>query len=331
MCCDSVANPMRNYDAIRRIAPNGANGSGILPVAISTQRGSAPPADAPPTESPDVTDSPTSRPRPPFILTSAFDTEFDAEAALQELVNETGDHDAAITLLRVILLRRDYPDARIETDVVESTAGGRALVVRAAISLPAGAAATGLAVAGEGGLSLEEAERRAIGRALDVIGHTVLVPDGTAHTRGGAAPIRTAAPQPPRELDSADRSTHQAPPAPRPAPPSSAAPQVAAPAVVDAMRRANRRRHPADTELPEDDAPQVATVEPAAPERPASNAKSPEPEPALEDYSWTAFWRVARPQGLNKVKVEEIIGRSIDGMTPLQVRDALAEAGVTIS
>jgi len=287
-----------------------------------------------------VTDSPTSRPRPPFILTSAFDTEFDAEAALQELVHATGDHDSAITLLRVILLRRDYPDAQVETNVVESTAGGRALVVRAAITLPAGAAATGLAVAGEGGLSLEEAERRALGRALDVIGHTVLVPDGVAHSRGDAAPTRTAAPQQPsRELDGADRPARQAPAAPRPAAPSPAqstaplpaAPQVAAPAVIDAMRRANRRRHPADTELPEGDAPQGATVAPTAPERPSPNAPSPEPEPALEDYSWTAFWRVARPQGLNKAKVEEIIGRSIDGMTPLQVRDALAEAGVTIS
>ncbi|HWV36113.1 MAG TPA: hypothetical protein VNZ55_10805 [Thermomicrobiales bacterium] len=285
-----------------------------------------------------MTDSPTSRPRPPFILTSAFDTDFDAETALQELVHAPGDHDGAITLLRVILLRRDYPDAQVETNVVESTAGGRALVVRAAITLPTGAAATGLAVAGEGGLSLEEAERRALGRALDVIGHTVLIPDGTAHTRGDAVPTRTAAPQQPtREHDSADRPARQAPPAPRPATtspaqspaPSPAAPQVAAPAVIDAMRRANRRRHPADTELPEGDAPQGATG--AAAERPAQHAPTPEPEPALEDYSWTAFWRVARPQGLNKVKVEEIIGRSIDGMTPLQVRDALTEAGVVIS
>jgi hypothetical protein len=52
--------------------------------------------------------------------------------------------------------------------------------------------------------------------------------------------------------------------------------------------------------------------------------RDPEPEPPLEDYSWTAFWNWARRLGYqNKVAVEEVIGQSITSLSPAQVRNLL--------
>lgn len=49
-----------------------------------------------------------------------------------------------------------------------------------------------------------------------------------------------------------------------------------------------------------------------------------DPDPPLEDYSWTAFWNWARKLGYqNKVAVEELIGQSITSLSPAQVRNLL--------
>lgn len=92
------------------------------------------------------------------------------------------------------------------------------------------------------------------------------------------------------------------------------------PAVVDAVRRANLRRHgagPAERGRPE---PPQTTPH-------SQDADDAEGDPPLENYSWTAFWKVARLQGLDKMKVEQIIGEPILGLTPLQVREKLRATG----
>ena len=301
----------------------------------------------------------SSRPISP-LLTSAFDTGFDAEHALQVLLQAGVADSAEAALLRVILLRRDYPDAQIVTDLVQHE--GRAdsgMIVRATITLPTGAMACGYADSDAGNESsgLEETERRAIGRALDILGHTVIVAQSTTveapraperqSTQVAATGVTVTAPPTSNALRSEPELDEEADtqPVSPPEPVSGQAQsQPQPPSVVDAMRRANLRRRPQggpagpqEEDLPPEDtfrAPPPMRQRPESTPPPSSAAApavtSEEKEPALEDYSWTAFWRVARPQGFNKVKVEERIGRSIDGMTPIQVREALAETGITL-
>lgn len=318
-----------------------------------------------------MTDSHASSDRIPAVLTSAFDAGFDAGHALQTLLrSDPGARQGPeAALLRIMLLRRDYPDAQIVTELVSRADSGPA-IVRATITLPTGATASGHAEASGDTSALEETERRAIGRALDILGHTIIIAEAN-----GTQEVSTP-PRSPRAVSDVPAQARQVPPAtsdadrvpddeedyfddeqgsdPGPdlealpptqetsaSPASSQTPESSTaqpPSVVDAMRRANLRRRPTSANPnPPDDAPlpnlpQFHDSQPG--QGPAASAPSnpaePEREPALEDYSWTAFWRVARPQGFNKVKVEEQIGRSIDGMTPIQVREALAETGITL-
>lgn len=54
---------------------------------------------------------------------------------------------------------------------------------------------------------------------------------------------------------------------------------------------------------------------------PATSAKE---DPPLEDYSWSAFWTWAKGQGYStKDDVERAIGKSMNGMSPADVRKAL--------
>lgn len=285
------------------------------------------------------------------LLTSAFDTGFDAEHALQALLQAGAAGSAEAALLRVVLLRRDYPDAQITTELVQRE--GRGTTVRAAITLPTGASASGYADAGNESSTLEETERRAIGRALDILGHTVIVAQPTPTLEPRAPAQQAARPAVATTTSDTESTASHIDPeydeepnssSTQSQPPESVAGQSQPPSVVDAMRRANLRRRPQgaagtplDEDIPQEDTfrappPVRQGGEPVPPPPPpvSTTVANEEKEPALEDYSWTAFWRVARPQGFNKVKVEERIGRSIDGMTPIQVREALAETGITL-
>ena len=182
--------------------------------------------------------------------------------------------------------------------------------------------------------ALESAETRAIGRALDVLG-LILPPDN--ETRSRPEPIR----QPER------------PQAPQPAPAEPAEVEDPPP-VVDALRRAARSQPPPQQQQQPRTIRPVESMEPEArPERPERTANTdvrftvptpfpqrPNPddseadgdEPALEDVSWTAFWRWARDKGLmRKVDIEQRIGRTIDDLSPAQIRIALRETGIDLS
>lgn len=208
--------------------------------------------------------------------------------------------------------------------------------------------------------------------APDAIGHaapgeTAVLPDldawDDADDEEPALPSPEEEIAPPREIPPArfspaptrGRANTRPEPEPEPEPearhPEPARTTAPPPAVVDAVRRANLRRHaagPQPAEPGEPDASQVADpwdtpsahdgpeaseVAGAVDARPTSSRHAVETsadEPPLENYSWTAFWRVARPLGLDKMKVEQIIGTPITSLTPLQVRERLQAEGVDI-
>ncbi|MGC4108064.1 MAG: hypothetical protein QM753_17210 [Thermomicrobiales bacterium] len=160
-----------------------------------------------------------------------------------------------------------------------------------------------------------QSERRADEREIPPARFSPAPPRG----RANASPVEAIEPEPDTTTGPQESRT-TAPP----------------PAVVDAVRRANLRRHttgPQADRMPiESDAPtdiDATTAHPVQhPPRPANDDSA--DDAPLENYSWTAFWRVARPLGLDKVKVEQIIGGPITPLTPLQVREKLQAAGFDI-
>ncbi|MGC4190995.1 MAG: hypothetical protein QM589_07510 [Thermomicrobiales bacterium] len=314
--------------------------------------------------------------------------EFDPGNALIAAATAEDGSVEEVVLLRLLVLRRAHPDAAVRTHL--ERVEGEQVVVRAEVTLSTGASASAYATADGGVASIERTEYRAIGRALDALGEAVLVDIAHKDNNSAAQqPANAVAEDEPEtvlpdlddwaddepypdtlagEDDEPEAGTGQEPPEreipparfssssqhrstatrSEPAPDRTTAPP---PAVVDAVRRANLRRHAAgqperqparesfETEAPTDTgatiAPRAGSPRQSPPVstptamRGASDDEAAD-EPPLENYSWTAFWRVARPLGLDKMKVEEIIGGPITPLTPLQVREKLRAAGIDI-
>ena len=248
----------------------------------------------------------------------------DPVAALRRL-QATGDLDGPqATMLRLLWVRADHPDTRVETELTHLH--DDLIVFRAMVALPGGATATGYASeAGVPGKSMavaiERAETRAIGRALDVLGYVIA--SATATRNNG--------------------DTH-------------------APTVVDALRKASLHRSPTGTVVLPDLTPDPDIDEPVGPEADVTTGGAgtpetagsrvpagpvmavpiaPQPErrpasemagdPPLEDYTWTHFWRWARGHNLTtKGQVEQRIGRPLDNLTPADVRIALQATGIEL-
>ena len=248
----------------------------------------------------------------------------DPVAALRRL-QANGDLDGPqATMLRVLWVRADHPDTRVETELTHLH--DDLIVFRALVALPGGATATGYAsetgVPGKNmAIAIERAETRAIGRALDVLGYVIA---SAAATRNNG-------------------DTH-------------------APSVVDALRKATLHRSPTGTVVlpdlvpdpdidesvdpepdmiagstgtPETAGPSVPTAPvtpvPAAPQPMRRPATEPAVDPPLEDYTWTHFWRWARGHNLTtKGQVEQRIGRPLDNLTPADVRVALQATGIEL-
>jgi hypothetical protein len=249
--------------------------------------------------------------------------EIDFAAELRHLRDQGAGDSAQATMLRIVWLRREFPSAVIDTEAIKIERD--LVVIRALVSLGEDGSGSGFAAEltedhPSLAIALETAETRSIGRALDVLG-LILPPDDEPHTR--PEPIR----QPERSRPQPALSTESEEP----------------PAVVDALRRAARNQprsiRPVDeveAELPAErpaNADVRFTVPTPFPQRPASGETDDQSaEPALEDVSWTAFWRWARDKGLmRKVDIEQRIGRTIDDLSPAQIRIALRETGVDLS
>jgi hypothetical protein len=191
--------------------------------------------------------------------------------------------------LLVLWMRKEHPQARILTDLAQFDTA--MAVIKATITLPSGAEATsyGSALAADGDEMVERAETKAIGRALNVLGYSVESFDGR--------PVATER----------QASTTKPAASPRPAPtPSPAREEVIEIDVVEPEPAPTpAATSPVVAALPEDD--EEIEVDPA-------------------DYSWTAFWRWARPHGFdNRGAVEAFLGQSINGLNPGDVRRLIRE------
>lgn len=239
---------------------------------------------------------------------------------LRELMQRGEADPATVTLLRLQWLRREQPAARVETDVVPID--GRLVAVHARIEAPDGWSVSAHAAVDlpENPAAMEQTEMRALGRALDLAGYALTeVPAGTEESVAEEAPPETPREAPPPE------------PIVRP---------VNRPAVVDALRKM-----PTRTEAPPASEPAPATRPQRGDFTVVHDRRPPGPQPApdasgedvdededetpLEDYSWTAFWRWAKAQGLNtQAEIAEVIGQPVGRMNPGEIRAALREHGV---
>ena len=66
---------------------------------------------------------------------------------------------------------------------------------------------------------------------------------------------------------------------------------------------------------------------PAAPPPGVSRPARPADDADLADYSWSAFWPWARSIGLlDKKAIEDLIGRTTDGLLPAELRGLILAA-----
>ncbi|MDQ3044510.1 MAG: hypothetical protein M3R06_05085 [Chloroflexota bacterium] len=237
---------------------------------------------------------------------------------------------------RLLWLRREHPNAEITTEHIrldESSA-----IFRATVILPTGGSATGYGseTATDFPDFIEKAETKAIGRALNALGYGAQFTEG--EEEGASEASASSQSSPPAR--SAAAVTTSSPPTPTPTatPPARPAP-VAAPHPAPAStpsapsrgsgsgsNRGSVRSSSATSATPRRDAPididqhrERATSASAASSPAAETGASAEPD--LADFSWTAFWQWARPIGYtNKPDLEAAIGRTIDGLTPADVR-----------
>ena len=234
----------------------------------------------------------------------------DLQAELQRLDEARRSHDA---------------DAVLSTRVAHSDE--RAIIVHAGIVTGAGPAGSGLGSATPEDGAAEQAENRAVLRAMIVLG--VPIPaDEPARLTGPTAvdppgrvvqfpthepephdeeepapPPRTARPDPPARSTRAEPPATQSParsaPAPATTPPSRTAPTpAAAPAPV---------------------------ASPSATGAPAARAGAgDDPDPA--DLSWNGFWKWARDRGFsNRMALEEALKQPLGSRPPGEVRQLMRE------
>jgi hypothetical protein len=174
--------------------------------------------------------------------------------------------------LLLLWMRKEHPQAKILTDLAQFDP--EIAVIRAVISLPSGAEATGYgsALSAEGIEMVERAETKAIGRALNALGYSVESFDGRP------ASIERRAVAPPPEVE---------------------------------------EEEPAEVTPVTSSSPRQFTPEPKDVE---------EVEVDSADYSWTAFWKWARPLGFaNRGAVEAYIGRDFNELQPVEVRRLIRE------
>ncbi|MFL5759900.1 MAG: hypothetical protein ACJ789_09175 [Thermomicrobiales bacterium] len=216
---------------------------------------------------------------------------FDSKPVIERLRRGGLDPQQAVDLL-VLWMRKEHPQAQIRTDLAQFNE--TLAVVKAMIALPAGAEASGYgsALAADGDEMVERAETKAIGRALNALGYSIESFDGAA--------------EPPRQRTQEPQRAATTQPA---------APVAATP---EPDEKTDEEPEPAPMR------PRLATPSPVPPSPPEAASEEVEIDPA--DYSWTAFWRWARPRGFeNRGAVEAFLGQTINNLTPGDVRRLIRE------
>lgn len=242
-----------------------------------------------------------------------------------------GDGDSPqATMLRVLWLRSEHENARIETELTHLR--DDLVVFHATVALANGASASGyaaepLTLDDEPAVTIERGETRAIGRALDILGYIVSPEMPAPVSDETRRPIAAAAPT-------------------LPATPTSTPPDPATsgnpPMVVNALRNVALRRRGSETASGAGIDPDTGEVigPGGVAETPGRMPSGSGPDVAasvtpddlpLEDYTWTHFWKWARAHELaNKAQVEQRLGHSIDGRTPAEVRTELQKHGIPL-
>lgn len=113
-----------------------------------------------------------------------------------QTVRLRGDVEYLGVAQRLVWLRRDHPDATIETEVIRLD--DETAVFRARVTIPGGGSATGHGseTASDFTDYIEKAETRALGRALHALGYDLLEP-GRQRAANRSAPGAEKGPEPP--------------------------------------------------------------------------------------------------------------------------------------
>jgi hypothetical protein len=245
-------------------------------------------------------------------------TRFDPRPHLRQL--ENGSYYLDIKW-RLHWLRSEHPDARIETELVALEEDSA--VCKATISLPDGgvSSAHGNSTGGSSTAHVEQAESRAIGRALVALGY------GAEYADEDQIQVRTNE----RPVSIVRQPVSAPEPQERPARDESRTPPV--------QLQQHERVRPVRDEGGDGSGPSRETREPREiHEQPAAPQVSPdtmtrgsdlrdrmgdEPtaETAREDVSWTRFWEWARRSGYRDANhLKELLGIEVSGLTPREVR-----------
>lgn len=214
-------------------------------------------------------------------------TEFDPRKHLRKL--EDGREHLDLKW-RLVWLRHEHPDAQIETQVVP---GQEAEVFcRATITLRTGGSASGhgSALREESDAPVEEAENRALARALTALGY------GT-------------------EFDDEDYVELR----------PSLTPPVSLMTARNLIDQQERPTEPEPPEVPEQEPEPEPPSEPAPDRQPGRRLSESGGEARTSsDISWTKFWEWARARGYrNAAELSELLGIDVLAHTPAEVRRML--------
>jgi hypothetical protein len=222
---------------------------------------------------------------------------FDPRPYLRRIRTRGQESDYLDVKWRLVWLRTEHPDASIVTEHI--TIDDASAVFRATVAIPNGGSATGYGSETRSDFVdyIEKAETKSIGRALAALGYgTQFALDFDLEEGPEGRPIADApVERPPAE----QRGGRQQAPERRPPAPE------------------QRARPEPD---PEPSGPHaIAEDRPDADDADGGDVN-------LADYTWTHFWPWAKGLGYeDKATIEELLGRSIQGMTPREVRELLVE------
>jgi len=243
----------------------------------------------------------------------------------------------------LLVLRREHPNAEIVTEHIRIEDGFA--VFKATISIPGGGKATGHGSEYNGDLSdyVEQAENKAIGRALSALGYgsqfaeddrivaidqeVVPIVVAAKHDPGPRPDVEPIAAEPdeadkPAARVSPRRDEQPATPTPIPNRTAPERRQTNAPARPTPVEIGTARERPVST--PPTPFPSQSTTSSSSQLASSSSTADPIEQPPLEDYSWTAFWKWAREQGYeSKGGIEAFIGRQMNNLSPLEVRQLI--------
>lgn len=201
-------------------------------------------------------------------------------------------------------LRERFPQARLTSLVIPSDEA--IISVRVDVSVNDGPASAGHGVA----LAIEAAEDRAIVRAVEGLGYREVAEARPApRSIAPPTPIEEPAPIPVRPTESHPEPPRDATPRQgTPAPMAGRSGQMGPPVMVRPRAQVTPVRGSTPTATP-----------PRSTLRPVPDIA--ESDDNLADVSWTEFWKWARSRGYDsREAINEAIGRSMDGLTPRDVR-----------